>query len=126
MVTGAYYPELSGGGLQARAVVRALRGAAAFTVITTSIDPSLPRHSDEDGVTIRRIAVDVRRRSSELAAAVRLAAAFVRLAPRFDVVNLHGFSRKAILLVAAFTTSPSRHGRWAGRRTGRTRTRTYT
>jgi glycosyltransferase involved in cell wall biosynthesis len=29
-----------------------------------------------------------------------MVAAFLRFAPRFDVVNLHGFSRKAILLVA--------------------------
>ena len=41
MVTGAYFPELSGGGLQARAVVRALAGEARFTVLTTSIEPSL-------------------------------------------------------------------------------------
>jgi glycosyltransferase involved in cell wall biosynthesis len=100
MVTGAYYPEISGGGLQARAVVRALQGVAAFTVLTTSADRSLPTQSDEDGVTVRRIVVDVRRTSSQFAAAVRIVAAFLRLAPRFDIVNLHGFSRKAILLVA--------------------------
>jgi glycosyltransferase involved in cell wall biosynthesis len=100
MVTGAYYPELSGGGLQAREVVRALRGAAVFTVLTTSTDPLLPARSDEDGVAVWRIAVDVRSASSQLAAAVRIVAAFFWLAPRFDIVNLHGFSRKAILLVA--------------------------
>lgn len=100
MVTGAYYPETSGGGLQARAVLRALRGQADFCVLTTSTDPSLPSRSEEDEIPIRRVFVDVHSRLSQLSAAARLAAAFVNLSPRFDVVNVHGFSRKTILFAA--------------------------
>ena len=100
MVTGAYFPELSGGGLQARAVVRALRDRVDFYVLTTSADPSLPRRSAEDGVPIRRVYVDVTRAWSKLTAGLRFAAAFLQSALRIDTVNLHGFSRKAILLVA--------------------------
>ncbi len=100
MVTGAYYPETSGGGLQARTVIRALRGDADFSVLTTSADPSLPARSDEDGVPIRRVFVDVQSRFSTITAAARVAAAFAGLSARFDIVNLHGFSRKAILLAA--------------------------
>ena len=69
-------------------------------MLTTSADPSLPAQSDEDGITIHRIYVDVQSKASTLAAAARLASAFVALASRFDIVNLHGFSGKAILLVA--------------------------
>lgn len=36
VVTGAYYPEISGGGLQAREVIRALRDRVDFAVLTTS------------------------------------------------------------------------------------------
>jgi glycosyltransferase involved in cell wall biosynthesis len=100
MVTGAYFPELSGGGLQARAVVQALRQQVDFSVLTTSVDPSLPAQSSEEGVTIQRVYVDMRRSASRLTAAFRLALAFVQSASRIDIVNLHGFSRKAILLVA--------------------------
>ena len=100
MVTGAYYPETSGGGLQARTVIRALRDRAEFSVLTTSADPSLPARSDEDGVPIRRVFVNVQSRLSQVTAAVRVAAAFAGLSARFDIVNLHGFSRKAILLAA--------------------------
>jgi glycosyltransferase involved in cell wall biosynthesis len=100
MVTGAYFPETSGGGLQARAVIRALHHDADFLVLTTSTDPSLPARSDEDGIEIRRIHVDVRNTASTLTAAARLVSAFVGLAPRFDIVNLHGFSGKAIVLAA--------------------------
>ena len=100
MVTGAYYPELSGGGLQARALVRALRDEADFRVLTTSTDASLPRYADEDGVPIRRIYVDTGRRVSRLHASTALVSAFLDAAPHVDIVNLHGFSRKATPLVA--------------------------
>jgi glycosyltransferase involved in cell wall biosynthesis len=100
MVTGAYYPELSGGGLQARALVRSLRGDAEFRVLTTSTDPSLPRRAVEDGVPIRRIYVDPGSATSTLRGAAQLATAFLGAAPHVDIVNLHGFSRKAVLLVA--------------------------
>jgi glycosyltransferase involved in cell wall biosynthesis len=100
MVTGAYFPETSGGGLQARAVIRALRSDADFVVLTTSADPSLPDRSDEDGIAIRRVHVDMQSAVSKLTAAVRFAAAFVGLTPGIDIVNLHGFSRKAIMLAA--------------------------
>ena len=99
MVTGAYYPELSGGGLQARAVVRALADRVTFSVLTTSSVRELPQRAEEDGVRIRRVFVDPRSAMSQLGAAVGLAFSFIRAARRFDIVNVHGFSRKAILLV---------------------------
>jgi glycosyltransferase involved in cell wall biosynthesis len=99
MVTGAYFPEVSGGGLQARALVRALRQDADFSVLTTSTNPLLPARTAEGGVPIERVYVDVRRAVSRLTAALRLALGFTRVAAHIDVVNLHGFSRKAILLV---------------------------
>jgi glycosyltransferase involved in cell wall biosynthesis len=98
MVTGAYFPELSGGGLQARGIVRALAGQAEFAVLTTSTNPALPANAVEEGVSIRRIYVDTKQRVSAWMAAGRIGRAFLTLAPRFDIVNLHGFSRKAILL----------------------------
>jgi glycosyltransferase involved in cell wall biosynthesis len=99
MVTGAYFPELSGGGIQARGVARALQGRAEFHVLTTSADPALPARAVDSGVPVFRVYVDVRRVLSRLTAGFRLALVFVRLAARVDLVNLHGFSRKAILLV---------------------------
>lgn len=98
MVTGAYFPELSGGGLQARAIVKALRDDAEFVVLTTSTDAALPAVATEEGVSIRRVYVDTERPVSRWAAAFRIGVAFIELTPRFDIVNVHGFSRKAILL----------------------------
>jgi glycosyltransferase involved in cell wall biosynthesis len=100
MVTGAYFPELSGGGLQARGIIQALRDRVDFAVLTTSADRLLPSRSSEDGVPIRRVHVDIMSVWSTLTAGVRIAGAFLRSAAWIDAVNLHGFSRKAILLVA--------------------------
>src|SRR5262249_4008978 len=92
------FPELSGGGLQARNVVRALSREAQFVVITTSIKPSLPAIASEDGVPIHRIHVDPSSVASKIGAAIRLVTVFLSTQATFDIVNLHGFSQKAILL----------------------------
>ena len=99
MVTGAYYPEVSGGGLQCREVVRALQGRAKCVILTTSADSSLPVTGEVDGVPVYRVVVDVSRVGSKLGSALRLASTFIRLRGRFDVVHLHGFSQKSLLLI---------------------------
>jgi len=99
MVTGAYYPEVSGAGLQCRELVHTLRGYAIFTVLTTSSDPSLPAVEHMDGVPVYRVLVDVSRFGSKLLATLYLASTFIRLCGRFEIVHLHGFSQKSILLV---------------------------
>ena len=99
MVTGAYFPELSGAGLQCRQLIRCLRDRADFTVLTTATDPSLPDRDEIDGVPVRRVLVDVARSGTKLKAGLRMAS-LVGLRPRFDLFHLHGFSQKSILLVA--------------------------
>lgn len=98
MVTGAYFPELSGGGIQARAVARALKGQAQFLVLTTSIQPALPAAAVEDDVPIYRVQVDPGSVASTIRASFQLARHVIALRRRYDIVNLHGFSRKAVLL----------------------------
>lgn len=98
MVTGAYYPEVSGGGLQCRELVRVLQDRVKFTVLTTCADPSLPAVNEVDGIPVYRVWVDVRRFRSKLRAALCLAAVFARLCGRFGIVHLHGFSQKSLLL----------------------------
>ena len=99
MVTGAYYPEVSGGGLQCRELVRVLQDRVKFTVLTTSVDPLLPKVGEVDGVPVYRVVVDVSRFGSKLLATLYLASTFIRLCGRFEIVHLHGFSQKSILLV---------------------------
>jgi glycosyltransferase involved in cell wall biosynthesis len=100
MVTGAYAPERSGASLQCRNLIRALRDRADFTVLTTSTDPSLPWQSCVDDTPVRRIAVNPASRASKAIAIERVASSFLELAPAVDIVHLHGFSQKSILVIA--------------------------
>ena len=99
MVTGAYWPELSGGGLQCRTMIAALRERFRFRVFTTCTDPALPRNDTVEGIPVKRVLVDVARPSTKLQAAIRTVGFFVRHHRSFEIVHLHGFSQKSVLLV---------------------------
>jgi glycosyltransferase involved in cell wall biosynthesis len=98
MVTGAYFPEISAGGLQSRAVAREIGGRADVQVLTTSTDPSLAPHETIDGARVSRIYVDIRSRASRVRATARMLAALLRIMPAVDLVHVQGFSSKNILL----------------------------
>lgn len=100
MVTGAFAPEISGGGNQCRTMMRAIGARAAFSVLTTSTTPGLPERELIDGVPITRMPVDVSRASSKAAAAWTTIDYFRRRHREFDIVHLHGFSQKSILIAA--------------------------
>lgn len=100
MITGAYFPETSGASLQCRQLIRSLGGEVDFRVLTTSTDPALPWHSEVDGIPVRRIAVDVQSRVSKAIAIERMASSFLEFSSGTDIVHLHGFSQKTLLVVA--------------------------
>lgn len=99
MVVGAYYPEMSGGGLQCRTLVRALCDRVDFTVLTTTSQPGEPLESEVDGVRVCRIFLDPRKPWTK----VRALAQFVRVAGRLafaaDIFHFHGFTQKMLLLI---------------------------
>ncbi len=97
MVVGAYAPEIRGGALQIRQLIRALGDRARCTVLAMSAVP--PPSSAVDGVPVRHVYVDVRSRRSITVATMRLATAFVALAPHVDIVQLNGYSRKSMVLM---------------------------
>lgn len=99
MVTGAYWPELSGGGLQCRTMIHALRDRLRFRVLTTCTDRALPRESEVEGIPVTRAYIDLSRRATKAAAAWQTVEFFRRHHESFDVVHLHGFSQKSILIV---------------------------
>lgn len=99
MVTGAYFPELSGAGLQCRELVRQLGGAVRFTILTTTADLSLPADDERDGVPVFRVPVDPTGVWSKFTAGLRVTRIVLRERRRFSILHLHGFSQKSILLV---------------------------
>lgn len=99
LVTGAYYPELSGAGLQSRALVRRLSDRVDFVVITTTADPSACVAGKQDGIDVYRVLIDRANWLSKVIGAMRFVAAFLRVSHRFSIVQLHGFSQKSVLLI---------------------------
>jgi glycosyltransferase involved in cell wall biosynthesis len=96
LVTGAYAPEISSGGLQCQAVARNLRGRAEVRVLTTAVDSTLRARDIIEGVGVSRVGIDVGSRCSKARATVRILAELSRVVPCVDVVHLHGFSQKNI------------------------------
>jgi glycosyltransferase involved in cell wall biosynthesis len=99
MVTGAYFPELSGAGLQCRALVRQLHDAVSFTVLTTTIDAALPAADERDGVTVYRVFVNPASVPSKIAAAWQTSRFLLQARARYSILHLHGFSQKSLLVV---------------------------
>jgi glycosyltransferase involved in cell wall biosynthesis len=103
-VTGAYAPELSSGGLQSRAVARALQGRAIFHVLTTATNASLPVHDVVDAVPVTRIFMKARSRMSQWRALGRFFRHLRTQLPAVSVVHVQGVSAKNIIIAAMSKT----------------------
>jgi glycosyltransferase involved in cell wall biosynthesis len=99
MVTGAYFPELSGGGLQCRTMIHALSEWIDFRVLTTCTDSTLPVDQVVEGTPVARIYVDVGRPMTKVSAAWHTVMFFLRHHAGFAAVHLHGFSQKSVLVI---------------------------
>jgi glycosyltransferase involved in cell wall biosynthesis len=100
MVTGAYFPEASGAGLQCRALIRAFAGRVKAEVLTTAVDQSAPVEDVVDGTPVHRVRVSATSRAARVLSMPRLVMAALRTFRRADIVHLHGFSSKTPILVA--------------------------
>ena len=100
LVTGAYAPEFSAGGLQSQAAARILHGRASVVVLTTATDPTLRGHDTVDGVAVSRVTVAKNSRWSAVRATLGMLIELARLLPRVDLVHIQGFSSKNILITA--------------------------
>lgn len=98
MVTGAYAPEISSGGLQCQSMASQLAGRVEVHVLTTALDPALRRHDLVDGVAVSRVVVNPASGFSKLRAGCRMIVELFRLVPPADVVHIHGYSSKNVLV----------------------------
>jgi glycosyltransferase involved in cell wall biosynthesis len=100
MVTGAYHPEISSGGLQSELMIRAMQGRAEVRVLTTAIDLTTPRRSMVDGVDVTRVHLRVDSVVSKIRAAMVMVTSLFRLVPWSDVIHVHGVSTKNVFVTA--------------------------
>jgi glycosyltransferase involved in cell wall biosynthesis len=101
LVTGAYYPEISAAAGQCRAVAACLEGRVAFSVLTTAVASGLPAEDRVDGTPVHRVPVDLSDTRSKLLAPVRLMTRTAALRDKYDLVHIHGVSRKNVAVTAA-------------------------
>jgi glycosyltransferase involved in cell wall biosynthesis len=84
-------------------MIHALADRYRFRVFTTCTDRGLPTASVVEGTPVNRVYVDVSRGWTKLLAAVRTAWFFLSARNSFDIVHLHGFSQKSVLIVLLAT-----------------------
>lgn len=105
MVTGNYFPEISGGTLQCRTLINALKGGIDFSVIATTNDHSLDKsaglvHEDIiEGVKIYRVAVLKDKTPFKMNTFLQLIALFLKHRRNFDILHMHGFTNKGMLFI---------------------------
>lgn len=101
MVTGSYFPEITGGGLQCRSLVLASRSTGLrFAVVTTTAERGLPFADTVDNVPVYRL--PLRECSAALQVALWLPYLLlitVRELVFCDVIHLHGISRKSFFFI---------------------------
>lgn len=99
MVTGAYYPEITGGARQCQTLIEALRDRVSFCVLSVSNDPSLSSPDLVEGITVYRVHADPVRWTEKIRGALRVVRLLFDVRAHLDLVHLHGFTQKSILLI---------------------------
>jgi len=99
MLTGAFYPEISGGGLQCRTLVNALKHDkdSRFFILTTTRNPLLKDENSD--LYIKRIYVGDMSFTAKFIATLQFIRAFLSIRDKIDIVHLHGFSDKTLLVI---------------------------
>ena len=98
MVTGVYHPEINGASNQCRQVVNTLKNKVGFKVLTTTRNPNLSSRCKVDGIDVFRILLRNGNMWDYCRAICRFATFFFPQRKNFQIVHLHGFSRKSVLL----------------------------
>ena len=101
MVTGAYHPEISSGGLQSQLIAKTMTSLAEVRVLTTAIAMDTPRHETIDGIDVTRIHLRMSSTASKLRATVVMLRELAGLMRWCDVVHVHGVSIKNVIVAAA-------------------------
>jgi len=99
MVTGVFYPEISGGSLQCRTLIDSLKHDSrySFFILTTTRGTALS--NDYKGIPVIRIYVGNMGFLAQFYATIRLIDAFLKLQSKVDIIHLHGFSNKTMLII---------------------------
>lgn len=99
MVTGAFFPEVSGGGLQCKTLIEALRKNMRPYVITTSAVKRPLRRERMDGIEVFRAYLNPKSFLSKFRAFFALLSDFLKIQSQIDIVQLNGVTQKNIPVI---------------------------
>ena len=97
MITGAFYPEVSGGGLQCKSLIDALGKNIKPYVITTSSSKELKSEVLSGDIRVFRAYLNPKSFISRTAVFFKFICIFLGLMTRVKIVQMHGFSQKNIV-----------------------------
>ena len=99
MVTGAYYPEVSGAANQCLQIVNTLREKVNFMVLTTTRNPDLPYQDQVEGINVFRVHINNKSVRNYCLGILKFTTFFLSRRRDFQIVHLHGFSLKSAFLI---------------------------
>jgi len=99
MVTGAFFPEISGGGLQCKTLIEALDRKITPFVITTTTFKDSPLRDSVNAIKVFRIYLNPNSLFSKIKAFFILILIFFKIQPKIKIFQLHGFSLKNIPMI---------------------------
>jgi len=99
MVTGVYCPRITGGGLQLRSVVLALKDKVNFFIISADNECNSISKDLVDGVMVYRVRVNPESILENLSSIARFIKVFLKIIPNVQIIHIHGFTKKAILFI---------------------------
>ena len=98
MVTGVYYPDKNGASLQCMRIISELKDKVLFSVLTASKYSNLLDVDVVDGTRVNRIILK-NGVIFRLQFLVNLLVFLIKNCRKFDIIHLHGFSLRSIVIV---------------------------
>lgn len=100
MVTGVYYPEINGAVLQCRKIINSLKNDVDFRVLSGFSLGMRYSANKVDNIPVTRISLDKKTHYFQTISAFHIIRYFLFEKKYFDIVHLHGCSKKSILIIA--------------------------
>ena len=98
MVSGVYYPEVSGAAGQCRGLIHSLNKNISFQVLATTRDQALVQQNRIDNTPVFRLMVRSKNVIDYFKAFIKITIIFLSQRNKFQIVHFHGFSYKSTWL----------------------------
>jgi len=98
-IIGSFYPEITGGGLQALSLMKLLKNVKFYVITGLNNKIACGKHKLGDNIEIFRILSNKVGLWPNIRSFIRSVHVFLKIKHDIDIVHLHGFSQKSILFI---------------------------